>query len=80
MRFTNYTFQHNGNQGGMAFVVRVADGKVGVVGPGSGGIGYGDAGQAGVTGLSRSLAVEFDTFKVRACTACVRPTSTSSMC
>ncbi|ELR22773.1 Filamin repeat domain containing protein [Acanthamoeba castellanii str. Neff] len=63
MRFTNYTFQHNGNQGGMAFVVRVADGKVGVVGPGSGGIGYGDAGQAGVTGLSRSLAVEFDTFK-----------------
>ena len=68
MRFTNYTFQApNGNQGGMAFVVRVADGKVGVVGPGSGGIGYGDAGQAGVTGLSRSLAVEFDTFKVPAC-------------
>lgn len=61
---SNYTYvQDLGNRDGMAFVIQNVN--TGVVGPSTGGIGYGDNGQV-EGGIPFSVAVEFDTYKVGA--------------
>jgi len=59
MRISNNSAEALGNKDGLAFVIQTQRGTV--VGPGEGGIGYGDTNDL-FGGIRKSIAIEFDTY------------------